>query len=174
LSHTTKVVLRYWVPPAILLGLIAFESSDRMSAQQTAQWLLWLLKQAGRVLPAQQLEWINAAMRKSGHVLGYGTLSALFFRAQRGTWREVRHISWSEFVISWRASWAISSVFFTAIVAIADEMHQKMLAHRGGSWYDVLLDTSAAIVAQALIVLFLRLRSPREHKLFLHARHYEH
>jgi hypothetical protein len=107
-------------------------------------------------------------------VIGYALLSALFFRAQRGTWREVRKISWPEFVISWRPSWAIASVFFALIVATADEMHQKMLPSRGGSWHDVLLDSTAAVAAQALIWLFLKLRAPREQKLFLHARRYEH
>jgi VanZ family protein len=174
LSHTTKVVLRYWLPPAVLLVLIAIQSTDTMSAQHTAIWLAWLLKQLGKIVPAEQLSWINFAFRKSGHVIGYALLSALFFRAQRGTWREVRKISWPEFVISWRPSWAIASVFFALIVATADEMHQKMLPSRGGTWRDVLLDSTAAIAAQALIWLFLKLRAPREQKLFLHARRYEH
>jgi len=174
LSHTTKVVLRYWLPPAVLLVLIAIQSTDTMSAQHTAVWLAWLLKQLGKIVPAEQLNWINFGFRKSGHVIGYALLSALFFRAQRGTWREVRNISWTEFVISWRPSWAIASVFFAFIVATADEMHQKMIASRGGSWHDVLLDTTAALGAQLLILLFLKLRAPREHKLFLHARRYEH
>ena len=174
MSHTTKVVLRYWLPPAVLLTLIAIQSTDSLSAQHTALWLQWLLKHIGRIVPAEQLNWINFAFRKSGHVIGYALLSALFFRAQRGTWREVRHISWPEFVISWRPSWAIASVFFALIVATADEMHQKLVPSRGGSWHDVLLDTTAALAAQALIWLFLKLRSPREHKLFLHARRYEH
>ena len=174
MSHTTKVVLRYWLPPAILLALIAVESTDHMSAQQTAVWLTWVLKQVGKIIPAEQLNWINFAMRKSGHVIGYALLSALFFRAQRGTWREIRHISWPEFVISWRPSWAIASIFFTFIVATADEMHQKLIPSRGGSWRDVLLDSTAAVAAQLLIWLFLKLRSPREHKLFLHVRRYEH
>jgi VanZ family protein len=174
LSHTTKVVLRYWLPPAVLLVLIAIQSTDTMSAQHTAAWLAWLLKQLGKIVPAEQLNWINFAFRKSGHVIGYALLSALFFRAQRGTWREVRNISWPEFVISWRPSWATASVFFAFIVATADEMHQKMLASRGGSWHDVLLDSTAAIGAQLLILLFLKLRAPREHKFFLHSRRYEH
>jgi VanZ family protein len=174
LSHTTKVVLRYWVPTLIMLVLIAIESSDRLSAQHTGMWLAWLLKHLGKIIPAEQLNWLNIALRKSGHVIGYATLSALFFRAQRGTWREIRNISWSEFVLSWRASWAISSIFFTAIVAIADEMHQKTIASRGGSWHDVLLDTCAAVAAQALIWIVLKLKAPREHRIVLRARPYEH
>jgi VanZ family protein len=59
-----------------------------------------------------------------------------------------------------------SSVFAigcTILIASADELHQAFLPNRGGSPWDVALDTCGAITAQ-LIVLFLMPRLSQRHE----------
>ena len=48
--------------------------------------------------------------------------------------------------------------FMTALVACLDEWHQTYLPSRTGSLRDVLLDSTAALVAQLVIFLFLKAR----------------
>jgi VanZ family protein len=53
--------------------------------------------------------------------------------------------------IWWRPEWAGLAVFFTFLVAAADELHQMSMPSRSGEWSDVALDTSAAIISAALV-----------------------
>jgi VanZ family protein len=46
----------------------------------------------------------------------------------------------------------------TALVASLDEWHQTYLPSRTGRWQDVVLDSSAALVAQVLIWMVLSQR----------------
>ena len=50
--------------------------------------------------------------------------------------------------------WARISFFMTALVACLDEWHQTYLPSRTGTCHDVLLDSTAALTAQQ-ILLFL-------------------
>src|SRR4029077_10574746 len=88
-------------------------------------------------------------LRKSGHVLGYGILSALLFRAWRATILVPGHPRWS-------VVWARIALFMTALVASLDEWHQTFLPSRTGTIHDVLLDSVAALTAQGLVYLVLR------------------
>jgi len=51
--------------------------------------------------------------------------------------------------------WARISFFMTALVASLDEWHQTYLTSRTGSLHDVLLDSSAALIAQIILFLLL-------------------
>jgi VanZ family protein len=83
-------------------------------------------------------------LRKLGHFVGYFMLSLLLFRAWRATLPRARASRWS-------ISWARLSFFMTVLVASLDEWHQTFLPSRTGRWQDVVLDGSAALVAQILI-----------------------
>jgi len=48
----------------------------------------------------------------------------------------------------------------TALVASLDEWHQTHLSQRTGSLHDILLDSTAALVAQMLLFAILRSRRP--------------
>jgi VanZ family protein len=52
--------------------------------------------------------------------------------------------------------WATIAVIGTAVVASLDEWHQSYIPSRTGTPWDVLLDTSAGIVAQVLVLLWIR------------------
>jgi VanZ family protein len=85
-------------------------------------------------------------MRKGGHVVGYGILSILLFRAWRATLPMASNAKWA-----WR--WANIALLGTALVASLDEWHQSYIPSRTGRWQDVVLDTCAGLAAQ--VVLFL-------------------
>lgn len=83
-------------------------------------------------------------MRKSAHLIVYATLSALWFRAQRGPRS------------GWQARWALLALMVSMLVALGDEFHQSLVPSRGGSPWDVLLDSLGALLAQAAIFRFAR------------------
>lgn len=85
-------------------------------------------------------------MRKSAHLVVYATLSALWFRAQRGPRS------------GWRSSWALLALLVSMLVALADEYHQSFDPSRTGTPWDVLLDTFAAFLVQATIAVSARQR----------------
>lgn len=87
-------------------------------------------------------------MRKSAHVIVYATLSALWFRAQRGPRS------------GWQPSWALVALLVSVLVAISDEVHQSFVPARTGTAWDVVLDTFAAFLVQAAIAVSAR-RAPQ-------------
>jgi VanZ family protein len=56
--------------------------------------------------------------------------------------------------------WARISFFMTALVACLDEWHQSYLPSRTGNLHDVLLDSTAALIAQVVLFLILRGGNP--------------
>jgi VanZ family protein len=157
LKHSQKLFWHHWLPLLAMLTLITMESTDMMSGAHTADRLRDLLLWAGVHLGQAQLELLNAVLRKSGHVLGYGLLGFFWLLLLRGGYwlqhdlspslkrtMQVRRL-W------WRVEWAGFAVLFTFLVAAADELHQMSIPSRTGCWSDVALDTGAAVAAAALV-----------------------
>ena len=155
-----------------MIGLIALESTDLFSASHTGSWLGTFLRSLG--VSQTRLVTINHLLRKTGHGIGYGFLSFLIFRAFRGTYRFFAQgyegwissritpgISVNIFSVLWQPYWAAGALIGTFIVAACDEVHQMSLPSRTGTWWDVLLDTSAAFVAQILIYTIDRAKAHR-------------
>jgi VanZ family protein len=136
-----------WLPTLLWLCIIAIESTDWLSSRHTGSVLFPILHWLFGITP-EQFEPIHAITRKTGHVVGYGTLSVLAFRSFRASSRLAGD--------RWSMAWARNAVLLTAFVASLDEWHQTFLPSRTGAFHDVVLDTSAAIAAQALIYLLVR------------------
>lgn len=155
-SHTTTKApppvsfVRAWLPTLVWFCVIAVESTDWLSSEHTSG-LLYPLFHWAFGLSLDQFEPIHAVLRKIGHVIGYGTLSVLAFRSFRASARRLKRI--------WTLAWARNAVVLTAVVASLDEWHQTFIPSRTGTVRDVILDTSAALVAQLLIFVWLRKRS---------------
>jgi VanZ family protein len=147
-GNTTESRLRAWIPALIWLGLIVVESSNALSSENTSRFLYPILHFLLGVDPVRFVLW-HGLLRKSGHVLGYGILSILLFRAWRTTIPVLGHPRWS-------MVWARVALFMTALVASLDEWHQTFLPSRTGTIRDVLLDGAAALAAQVLLFLVLR------------------
>jgi VanZ family protein len=109
--------------------------------------LHWLLAWVVALNPAQ-LNVVNHYMRKSGHVLAYGLMYFLWFRAFRG------HADYRP----WRA--CLWSLGLCLLVSSMDEGRQSFYPARGSSPWDVLLDMTAAVLAALIIAAVWRPRPP--------------
>jgi VanZ family protein len=145
-----------------MLCVIALESTDLFSSAHTGSLLSGILRRFH--VSEANLPFVNHAIRKIGHCVGYGFLSFLIFRAFRGTYRFFAqgYEGWISsritpgqsiniFSVLWQPYWAALALIFTFIVAAFDEVHQMRIPSRTGTWWDVALDTSAALVVQILI-----------------------
>jgi VanZ family protein len=155
-----------------MLCVIALESTDLFSSSHTGSLLSEILRHFH--VSEANLPFVNHAIRKIGHCVGYGFLSFLIFRAFRGTYRFFAqgYEGWISsritpgqginiFASLWQPYWAGLALFFTFLVAACDEVHQMGIPSRTGSWWDVALDTSAAFVVQILIYLTDRAKADR-------------
>ena len=142
--HTLKA----WIAALLWLIVIAIESSNIGSANNTGRILYPVLHYLFGIDPVQFEPW-HYAIRKLGHIFGYALLSILLFRA----WRETLPLPGNR---KWTFRWADLAVLGTALVASLDEWHQSFLPARTGRWQDVVLDTCAGIGAQLLLNLYCR------------------
>jgi len=127
--------------------VIAIESSALLSASNTSR-ILYPLLHFLFGLDWEHFHHWHFYIRKGGHVVGYGILSILAFRA----WRETFPARGNP----WTMRWASIAVLMTAFVASLDEWHQSFIPSRTGTPRDVALDTCAGIAAQVLVFLWLK------------------
>jgi VanZ family protein len=141
-----------WLPVLFGIAVICGESTNTMGANHTGVWLSQLAAWSGHA--DGPLAIINHVLRKSGHFSGYGVLGIFFARGWYSVLRRRIVASWS--TLRMRA--ALFGILSTAVVASADEIHQIFLPTRGASVWDVLLDTSGAVVLNTLFLAFLAAR----------------
>ena len=143
---------RVWIPALLAVLVICVESQNAMGAVQTSNWISefmhWTGHQDGIVAA------LNHGLRKGGHFIGYGLLGLCFAHGWMQFLRRRVVTTWTG--LRMRAGvCSIASAFF---VACCDESHQMFLATRGASVWDVLLDTSGALVLSLLLFGYLALR----------------
>jgi VanZ family protein len=146
LSTDRHRILKAWIAAILWLIVIAIESTNLASSNNTSRILYPLLHFLFGI-DLKHFEHLHFYIRKGGHVFGYGMLSILLFRA----WRETLPILNG---VRWTLRWASLSVIGTAVVASLDEWHQSFIPSRTGTPWDVLLDTCAGIAAQILLLLY--------------------
>ncbi len=150
--RVSSEIWKQWIAAGLWLGLIAFESTNFLSAENTGRFLYSLLTQlVGAIDPIRFAYW-HYYLRKSGHVVGYAILSYLLFRAWRATLPLPSASPWS-------LKWAQIAFLMSALAAGLDEWHQSFLPTRTGTGWDVVLDSSAALAVQVLLWLILRTRT---------------
>jgi VanZ family protein len=157
LKHARELFWHYWLPVLVMLTLINFESTDAMSGMHTGEHLQRLFMLIGLHLSSHQLDAVNLVLRKCGHALGYGALCFCRMLLLRGSYW-LQH-DYSRFLKTgvqvrrmwWRPEWALLAVLFTFLVAASDELHQMSIPSRTGTWHDVALDTTAAVVSVMLV-----------------------
>ena len=150
MNPAQKHLLKTWIAAILWLAIIVTESSNLASADNTSRILYPLLHLLFGVDVAHFRTW-HAVIRKSGHFVGYFTLSWLLFRA----WRDTFPFPGK----TWSIQWARISFFMAALVACLDEWHQTYLPGRTGRVHDVALDSAAALIAQVILFLILRKRT---------------
>jgi VanZ family protein len=113
--------------------VILLASSDLFSSSHTGSLLNNLVTAiVGHPLPDESFATVHYVLRKGGHLLAYGLLGALWFRAIRA---ERPGLKWT---------WSAAAVALAMAVALIDEWHQTYVPSRTGTPVDVLIDTIAA------------------------------
>ena len=142
-----------WVPVAFCIGVIAMESTPAFGADHTNGPLRHLFEFLFHRHFTQPEWWLwHMSIRKGGHFTGYGIQSVAWFRALWMTWR-------SEDQSRPRIAVHALAMMGTFFVASCDEFHQTFLPNRSGSFWDVMLDCSGALVLQISIWLWMSRRA---------------
>jgi VanZ family protein len=153
-------LLLHWIPALIGIAVIVGESTVTMSASNTSRWLLPLwVKLFGPITP-ERWEVVHHYIRKSGHFVGYGTVSLGFFEG----WRVTLEQRWTEWRRLFRNAAGLA-LLSTLLLASWDEWHQSFLPGRTSTPKDVVLDCCGAVVAQLVLIGIARLvhrRTPGE------------
>jgi VanZ family protein len=140
-------LLYYWLPP-VLWGLAVLSLSGDMGSDTNTRRLLQMLLSGLVTLEPAQIDRINFCLRKTGHLLAYGCMYFLWFRAWRG----------QAGYGPWRA--CLWSLGFCLLYASADEGTQWFYASRGASVRDVILDMSGAGLAALVTAAVWQPRGP--------------
>ncbi len=146
-------LLKAWIAAVLWLIVIAIESTALLSASNTSRFLYPMLHFIFG-MGWERFEFWHFYIRKTGHVIGYATLSIFLFRAWRATLPAMDGASWVPL-------WSAFAIFGTALVASLDEWHQSFIPSRTGRWQDVVLDTCAGIAAQILVYWWCRNQATR-------------
>ena len=112
-----------WAPP-VLWALLIFHFSS------------------GTVPVASPVYWQDFAVKKTGHVLLFGFLSILVYRALRGDGFD-------------RKKALIWAIIFATVYGGTDEFHQMFTQGRESRVRDVFIDAAGAIVATFIVYEFL-------------------
>lgn len=127
--------LSSWLPVVLWITIILSAANDRFSTEETTGWLQQVL---GESMPLA----LNWMLRKAGHLVSYGILALLTWRAHR------------RFAVA---------LLLSLAVAITDEAMQAMTISREGSVYDILLDLSGALLALLILpAVRQRIRARKE------------
>lgn len=127
--------ISYWLPPAVWMAVIAWFSSGTWSADNTQSMLGPILSWLAPSASPTQVTVLHGIVRKLAHLTEYGILAALWFRAFARGARLSR--PWS----------AAAALALTVGWAGLDEFNQSFLPRRSGSPWDVLIDTTGALLA---------------------------
>jgi len=152
LNPHQKQILKAWIAAGLWLVLIAIESTNYLSSANTSRMLYPILHFLFGMDPMRFAIW-HHYIRKTGHFVGYFTLSVLLFRAWRATLPSSS---------LWELRWAAIAFFMSAFVGSMDEWHQTFLPSRTGLVSDAILDSFAALVAQIVVFLAVQWWSSKQ------------
>ena len=152
MTSENKHILKTWIAAGLWIGIIITESTNWASSDHTSR-ILYPIFHFLLNMDLVRFSEVHPYLRKGGHFVGYFTLSVLLFGAWRATLPAASR---------WTLRWAGIAFFMSAFIAGMDEWHQTFLPSRTGNFHDVLLDSFAALVAQLVIVAWIRLRRGRD------------
>jgi VanZ family protein len=136
-----------YAPPLVMMLIIFMASTDVGSAGHSGsiihQLLVWLGLE--RRLSAAQFEAVNHYVRKLGHLTEYALLAVLLHRAvvSAGVSGRARSAGWMPLRV-------LTVLALVAFYAATDEFHQRFVASRTPSAWDVLLDATGAGIGLTL------------------------
>lgn len=145
-----------FLPSVLVILIIAGEGTQRFSIQNTAGLLSPFWFRHFSWLPEQRFWEFVEALRKLGHLLGYGLACAAFFAT--AYWRLSQRSSPLSAAAVWglknrAAGWAL---ILTMLLGSADELHQRYVPQRTSTITDVGFDVCGGYFA--LMILFAAIR----------------
>jgi VanZ family protein len=123
-------------------------STDTFSSEHTQSLVIGILHTLLPHSPENTLVTLHDFIRKCAHVCEYFVFGLLLFRAIKIPKR------------GWQLRWAFLAILIAALYASSDEIHQIFVPSRGASFWDALLDTSGASVAQLAVWILNRRVEP--------------
>jgi VanZ family protein len=149
--------LAIFLPSVAVILLIAGEGTQRFSIENTSGLLsaFWFRHFAS--LPYQRFWEFVEAVRKLGHVMGYGVAClAFFFTTNWWLTRSSAPSATGAFELKNRAAgWAL---ILTMLLGSADEIHQRFVPQRTSTVTDVGFDVCGGFFALMLLFAVLRLK----------------
>jgi VanZ family protein len=158
-----RILVKYWLPPAILMAMIFSASADPQSYQHSARifglfgpLLHWLFPQ----MPPAQIDEIHYLFRKCAHLTEYAVLALLFWRALRQPVKNERcpPVAPKRTAGGWNWPQARLALLMVMLNAATDEFHQGFVPARTALVSDVIIDTVGGAVALSLLWMLGRLR----------------
>jgi VanZ family protein len=135
----TSERFRYWFPAIFVAIIISLFSTHYFSAQQTARFIIPILRWLFPGASPHSLRLMHFGIRKLAHITEFGAFSVAIFHGIRGP----RH--------GWKLTWAIFTLLIASGYGGFDEWHQSFVPSREPSVRDVLIDTSGALLAQVFV-----------------------
>jgi len=139
-----QCVVTYWLPVFLWMALIFF-----MSSQPKAN------------MPHHPNNLLDWPLKKSAHILEYGILAILVWRATSSSTGTTAKRSQAKLQF-----WLIPLI--CVLYAATDEYHQAFVNGRSSSVLDVFIDGLGVSIALAGISLILRWRAKRPSQFFVH------
>ncbi|MCX6143800.1 MAG: VanZ family protein [Ignavibacteriales bacterium] len=137
-----RIILKYWLPVLLWMGLIFYMSTGMFSAQNTFDILQRFLRSVDPAITNSTVRLINNSLRKAGHVTEFFISGLLVFRAFKAGSTKPRILRW-----------AMLSVVFIVLFAVSDEYHQSFVASRTASVLDVCIDAGGGLIAICVSML---------------------
>jgi VanZ family protein len=150
-SQRLNCKLLAWLPTLCWLLVLACFSTDVFSADHTGRILRKIIHWLYGPISEQQFQLVHFLVRKSAHFFSYGLLSFFAFFSWRATLPDPR---------PWLAKWSGVALALTLAAGSSDELHQRFVASRTSSPWDVLLDMTGAFFFQLLLMAVMK-RSAR-------------
>jgi VanZ family protein len=139
-----------WLPVVLGIAMIVLESTVFMGADHTSGPLRAIVQAIFGPIGDERWQVIHHYIRKSGHFIGYGLIGVAWLRAW---WRTLPRLP---FVADFGLA-----LLGTATIASCDEWHQTFLPNRTGTPWDVLLDSTGAVVLMLITYGLMRIARPR-------------
>jgi VanZ family protein len=146
-----------WLPPVLMMIVIACESTNTFSAENTSGWLRPIFERIFGHVSDQFWGVLHFWARKSGHLTGYGILCLTWLRAWLLTLGRKAGLA----VWKWRLQSSALALVCTFCVGGLDEWHQTFIPSRTGLFSDVLIDTLGGFLACLVVAILFWVRPRR-------------
>jgi VanZ family protein len=144
-----------FLPSILVILMVLVEGTKRFSIENTAGYVQPFWFRHFGSLPYQRFWEFVEALRKGGHLMGYGLVCVAFFGTSYW-WLVRRADSPDGWVLKNRAAgWAL---VLTMLLGSADEIHQRFVPQRTSTITDVGFDVCGGYFTLMALFAILRLR----------------